>query len=69
MKSYNTWQKPALEPIFGMPMHGSSFDGARTLTCDIAAGVAVSPMAHVRLDAARIKGVFPGSPAWSPPIS
>ena len=69
MEIYNTWQKPALEPTFGMPINGSSFAGARTLTCDIAAGVAVSPMAHVRLDAVRIKGVFWGSPAWSPPIS
>ena len=69
MKIYTTWQKPAFEPTSGMPMPGSASAAARTLTCDIAAGVAVAGMAHVRLDAARIKGVFPGSPAWSPPIS
>ena len=68
MKIYTTWQKTALEPTFGMPMHGSASTGARTLTCDIA-GVGVAGIAHVRLDAARIKGVFPRSPAWSPPIS
>ncbi len=69
MEIYNTWQKTALEPIFGMPMHGSSFAGARTLTCEVAAGVAGSGIADVRLDAPRIKGVSPGSAAWSPPIS
>lgn len=68
MKIHTNWHT-ALEPAFGMPKHGSSSAAVRTYTCDVAAGVIGSGMAHVRLDAVRIKSVFPGSPAWSPPIS
>ncbi len=51
----NTWQKLALAPSFGMPIYGPA-------SC---AAVA----AHVRVDAIRMTGLFPGSHAWSPPIS
>lgn len=64
-----TWQKTTLEPTFPMPVHGSSSAGVRTLACGTPSGVTVSCMADVRLDAVRIKDVFWGSPAWSPPIS
>ena len=50
-----TWQKPALEPTFGMPIYGPS---------SRAAGAA-----HVCVDAVRTTGLIPGSDAWSPPIS
>jgi hypothetical protein len=71
MKIFTTWQKPALEPSFAMPTHVSASVSAcaRTLTCGLAARVAGAGMGVVRLDAVRVKGVFPGSPAWSPPIS
>ncbi len=69
MKIFTTWQQPALEPRFAMPMHASASSYARTLTCGTTAGVVSGAMGDVRLEAARIKGIFPGSPAWSPPIS
>ena len=69
MKIFTTWQKPALEPSFVMPINASASAHARTLTCGIAAVVAGAGMSVVRLEAVRVKGVFPGSPAWSPPIS
>lgn len=68
MKIFTTWQ-PALEPRFAMPMHASASSYASTPTCSTTAGVVGGAMGDVRLEAARIKGVFPGSPAWSPPIS
>jgi hypothetical protein len=52
-----------------MPVNASTYTSARSHTCGITAPVSGAVMGDVRLDAARIKGVFPGSPAWSPPIS
>lgn len=71
MKIFTTWHNPALEPSSAMPMRVSDSVPAyaRTLTCGIAAGVVGAGTGVGRLDAVRVKGVFPGSPAWSPPIS
>lgn len=69
----NTWQNPALAPAFGMPIDGPASRAAHTLTCGALAGVvagrAITGIAPVRVDAVRVKGNFPGSDAWSPPIS
>ena len=75
MKISTTWQKLALEPTFVMPNHAVASGDAGTPTCGTTAVVLgapiapMAPMAAVRIDAARVKGSFPGSPAWSPPIS
>ena len=71
MKIYTAWQTPKLESRIAMPAHASASTRARTLTCGTAAVVAGDGMGAdgARLDAVRIKGVFPGSPAWSPPLS
>ncbi|HXH80504.1 hypothetical protein [Nocardioides sp.] len=69
MKIFTTWQQPAIEPSFVMPVNASTSAYARPHTCGITAPVSGAVMGDVRLDAVRIKGVFPGSPAWSPPIS
>ncbi len=67
MDIYTNQQLTALVPNFPMPVHGSSPVSGHT--CGTTTGVTVSRMADVRLDAVRIKGVFWGSLAWSPPIS
>lgn len=69
MKISTTWQKLALEPTFVMPNHAVASGDAGTPTCGTTAVVLGAPMAAVRIDAVRVKGSFPGSPAWSPPIS
>jgi hypothetical protein len=71
MKIFTTWQKPALEPSFAMPTHVSASVSALRPHPDVRprGTCAGAGMGVVRLDAVRVKGVFPGSPAWSPPIS
>jgi hypothetical protein len=65
----NTWQKPAIAPAFGMPVYGPSSRAAHTVTCGVQAVIATTGMTAARVDAVRVKGLFPGSDAWSPPIS
>ena len=69
MKIFTTWQQPALEPSIAMPINASTSPSAQPHTCGTTAPVSGAVMGDARLDAVRIKGVFPGSPAWSPPIS
>jgi hypothetical protein len=64
-----TWQKPAIAPDFGMPVYGPSSRAAHTITCGVQAVIATTGMTAARVDAVRVTGLFPGSDAWSPPIS
>jgi hypothetical protein len=57
MKNIQTWQKPAIAPVFGMPICGSASHAAR---------VRVDAVRTTGLTAAY---GTPGSDAWSPPFS
>ena len=59
MENY-TMTTTAWTPSFGMPISGRPC----ALTRALGAGVAVQDAADV-----RVKGAFPGSPAWRPPTS
>lgn len=65
----NTWQKPAIEPAFGMPVYGPASRAAHTITCGAHAVIASTGMTAARVDGVRVTGLVPGSDAWSPPIS
>ena len=65
----NTWQKPAIEPAFGMPAYGPSSRAAHTITCGARAVIATTGMTAARVDGVRVTGLVPGSDAWSPPFS
>lgn len=69
MKIFTTWQQPATKPSSALPIDASTSAYARPHTCGVTAPVAGAVMGDLRLDAVRIKGVFPGSPVWSPLIS
>jgi hypothetical protein len=54
----------AWTPSFGMPTTGHPCAYTRALGADVPAAQGRTVVAI-----ARVKGAFPGSPAWRPPIS
>lgn len=71
---FNTWQQPANVPAFGMSAYASVSTIARPRVCahrafDLAPmTAAIATVKPAATDVVRLKGAFPGSASWSPPL-